>query len=91
MDTDRILGGSPLGVAVRLVVISIIAGIVMSALGLSPSDLFYRIDIILRRIYDMGFEWVDWLFRYFLLGAVVVIPIWLIIRLLKMMGNNKKP
>jgi hypothetical protein len=29
----------------------------------------------------MGFDAVVWLWRYFLLGAVVVIPIWLIVRL----------
>ena len=36
------------------------------------------------RIYNMGFDTVESIFRYFLLGAVVVIPIWLIMRVLKM-------
>ena len=31
----------------------------------------------------MGFDAVRWLWRYFLLGAVIVIPIWLIARLIK--------
>jgi len=30
----------------------------------------------------MGFDAVLWLWRYFLLGAVIVIPIWLIMRLM---------
>ena len=29
----------------------------------------------------MGFDAVRWLWQYFLLGAVIVIPIWLILRL----------
>ncbi|MGE0626411.1 MAG: DUF6460 domain-containing protein [Hyphomicrobiaceae bacterium] len=90
MNTDRIFGGSPIGVLVRLVLISIVVGIVMSALGISPADLFYRVDLILRRLYDMGFSWIEWLFRFFLLGAVVVFPIWLIVRLLGMLGGGKK-
>jgi hypothetical protein len=31
----------------------------------------------------MGFDAVVWVWRYFLLGAVLVIPIWLIVRLAK--------
>ena len=30
---------------------------------------------------DLGFDAVNWLWRYFLLGAVIVIPIWLLSRL----------
>ena len=29
----------------------------------------------------MGFDAMRWLWRYFLLGAVIVMPIWLIVRL----------
>ena len=31
----------------------------------------------------MGFDAVRWLWRYFLLGAVIVMPIWLIMRLIR--------
>jgi hypothetical protein len=31
----------------------------------------------------MGFDAVRWLWRYFLLGAVIVLPIWLLARLAK--------
>jgi hypothetical protein len=82
MDLERILGGSPLAVIVRLVVLSIVVGIVLSALGLTPAELFRRIDLLLQRLYDMGFRWVEWLFGYFLIGAVIVVPIWAIARLL---------
>jgi hypothetical protein len=29
----------------------------------------------------MGFDAVVWVWRYFLLGAVIVVPIWLLLRL----------
>ena len=35
------------------------------------------------RVWDMGFDAVRWLWRYLLLGAVVVMPIWLIVRLMR--------
>ena len=88
MDMERILGGSPVAVVVRLVLISIVVGIALSALGLTPGELFRRIDFLLQRLYDMGFRWVEWLVGYFLIGAVIVIPVWLIARLLG--GGRKK-
>lgn len=88
MDMERILGGSPVAVIVRLVLISIVVGIALSALGLTPGELFRRIDFLLQRLYDMGFRWVEWLVGYFLIGAVIVVPVWLIARL--MGGAGKK-
>ncbi len=89
MDIERIFGGSPVWVVVRLVVISIVVGIALSALGLTPGELLRKIDFLLQRLYDMGFRWVEWLIGYFLIGAVIVVPIWLIARL--MGGGAKKP
>ena len=85
---ERFLGGSPGVVLIRLSVISLIVGILLSALGLSPYDIINSIRTLAQRIYDMGFDAVEWIFRYFLLGAVVVFPIWLIARLVKMTGKR---
>jgi hypothetical protein len=82
MNRDRIFGGNPVGVFVRLALLSIVVGVVMSALGITPADLFYHIDLLVRRLYDMGFGAVEWVARYFLLGAVIVFPIWILARLL---------
>ena len=49
MDMERILGGSPVAVVIRLVLISIVVGIALSALGLTPGELFRRIDFLLQR------------------------------------------
>ena len=41
-----------------------------------------------ERIYDMGFAAIEKAFRYFLLGAVIVFPVWLVMRLLKIAGRT---
>ena len=79
----RFLGGSPGRIAIQLIAISFIVGIILSVLGVSPYDILNGLERLLSRIYNMGFDTVEWIFRYFLLGAVVVIPIWLIMRVLK--------
>jgi hypothetical protein len=81
MQWERIFGGNPLGVIIRLVVLSIVVGIVLSALGITFDNLFWRLQILAQRIYDMGWGAVEWAVQYFLLGAVIVVPIWLIARI----------
>jgi hypothetical protein len=82
MIWERIFGGNPLGVIVRLVVLSIVIGIVLSALGIDVYNLSYHLERLARRLYDLGFDAFHWLFQPFLVGAAIVIPIWLIARLL---------
>ncbi|MCB1487476.1 MAG: integrase [Bauldia sp.] len=84
----RFIGGSPGRVAFQLIVMSIVVGIILNLLGVSPYDIVNGLQRLAMRIYNMGFGTVEWIFRYFLLGAVVVVPIWLIMRLLKA-GRNE--
>jgi hypothetical protein len=79
--TTRVFGGSPLGVLVRLILASILVGVILSALGLDPFDIVRSVEQLIRSIWNMGFDAFRWLWRYFLLGAVIVIPIWIIMRL----------
>ena len=77
----KIFGGSPLGVLFCLVLVSILVGVILSAIGLDPFDIIHSIERLFRTIWNMGFDAVRWLWRYFLLGAVIVILIWLIMRI----------
>jgi hypothetical protein len=78
---NRWLGGSPLGVIARLILISVLVGVILSAFGLDPFDIVRSVERLIQHIWNMGFDAVRWLWRYFLLGAVLVIPIWIIVRL----------
>ena len=80
-NLDRLLGGPPLAVAGKLILLSILIGVVLSALGLDPWNIVASLRRLALHIWDMGFDAVRWLWQYFLLGAVLVIPIWLIVRL----------
>lgn len=91
MDRNKLFGGNPVSVIVRLVLLSIIVGIVLSALDITPRDLVFRLRLLLQRVYDMGFGAVEWALQYFLLGAVVVVPIWLVIALIDRLRGKRKP
>ncbi|HEX9882220.1 MAG TPA: DUF6460 domain-containing protein [Hyphomicrobium sp.] len=83
MDRDTFLGGSPLGVLIRLVLLSIVVGVVLTALDITPVNFFYQIRLLLQRIYDLGFGAFQSVVEYLVVGAMVVVPIWLVIRLIK--------
>jgi hypothetical protein len=63
----RWVGGSPLGVLVRLILVSILVGVILSALGLDPFDIIHSVERLIRSIWNMGFDAIRWLWRYFLL------------------------
>jgi len=67
----------------RLVLLSILVGVILEVLGLEPWNIFESLQRLARRVWEMGFDAVRWLGRYLLLGAVVVVPIWLILRIVR--------
>jgi hypothetical protein len=80
---SRFLGGPPLSVLLRLVLLSILVGVILAAFGLDPWNIVRSVERLFSAIWDMGFDAIFSLWRYFLLGAVLVVPIWLITRLVK--------
>jgi hypothetical protein len=78
---SRFLGGSPLAVAFRLVLLSILVGVVLAAIGFDPWNIIISIRLLFLRLWDLGFDAVNWLWRYFLLGAVIVVPLFVLSRL----------
>jgi hypothetical protein len=78
---SRFLGGPPLSVLARLILLSVVVGVILSAVGLDPWNILHSIEKLIQDVWDMGFDAVRWLWRYFLLGGALVLPIWLVFRL----------
>jgi hypothetical protein len=70
-----------MGVLVRLVAMSILVGVVLAAIGFDPWNIVASIRRLFEWIWNLGFDAINGLWRYFLLGAVIVVPIWLISRI----------
>jgi hypothetical protein len=85
---ERFFGGNPGLVLLRLAILSLVVGVILAALGFSPFDILHSIRELIARIYDLGFEAIEKAGRYFLLGAVIVFPIWFIARLFKWLGGS---
>jgi hypothetical protein len=78
---EKFFGGPVLYVILRLAVISLILGVVLAAFNLDALALIVKLREMVRYVYELGFDAFAWIGEYFLLGAVIVFPIWLILRL----------
>lgn len=87
---ERFFGGSPLAVLLKLAVVSVVAGIVLSAMGYDVRDFLEIVPRIIDSLYRFWYYWADSIVGWFILGAAVVIPIWLIIRVFKYLGGDGK-
>ncbi|WP_020188081.1 DUF6460 domain-containing protein [Methylopila sp. 73B] len=80
---SRFFGGSPIGVILRLLLLCVIVGLVLDQLDLDVFRLLdYAIDVV-RDLIANSADLLRTLLRYLIIGAMVVIPIWLILRVLK--------
>ena len=77
----RFLGDSPLRVLIKLLVVSFLVGLVMHAFGWSPMDVFDGIRQFFIDLWNLGFHAVDRFVGYILLGAAIVVPIFILMRI----------
>lgn len=86
-STDRVLGGSPFSVLLRLVVLSFVVGLIMHVLGIDPRDIVLWAEYQIRALSNFSFGAVEDVIRILALGAVVVVPIWLVMRVLRLISR----
>jgi hypothetical protein len=79
---ERFLGGTPANVLVRLLFVSLIVGAFLMWLDIRPADLYRGVVDTINRIWSLGFGAIREVADYILVGAAIVVPVWLVIRLL---------
>ncbi len=79
---NRLLGDSPARTLVKLVVVSLIVGFIMNVFGLRPLDLVDSLRYFLLDLWHTGFAALGRVGDYLLLGATIVIPAFILLRLL---------
>ncbi len=78
---ERLLGGRPASVLIKLVLISLLVGFVMSVFGFNAADLVRgAVDMVQDALRD-GAGVFRQLGAYVLAGAAIVVPVWLLLRL----------
>ena len=77
------LGGSPLSVLVKLIFLSLLVGAFLAFLDVTPFELVNRIMRCLRSVFGLSFDTMRDIGRWIIYGAIIVVPIWVIVRLFR--------
>ena len=83
----RFFGGAPLAVMLRLLLVSLLVGAMLVWLDISPTDIIYGLQRFVLRLWNMGFGAIRDVAQYIIAGAIIVIPVWLVMRLMAMKGR----
>lgn len=73
----------------RLVVLSLIVGLILSFFDISPQGLLRNMGATVEKIFSLVATFIEWSLSYILIGAIVVVPIWLILWLVRAAGDRK--
>jgi hypothetical protein len=82
----RLFGGPPLTVLLRLLFVSLVVGALLMWLDIEPMDVVRGVLRVADRLWAMGFDAFGQAGRYILAGAVIVVPVWFVVRLLTLRG-----
>lgn len=62
----------------KLIIASLCVGLVLSFFNIDPVQLIENVPETLSRIIEFVMDVINWAGNYILLGAIIVIPIWVI-------------
>ena len=79
---NAFLGGSLPAVAVRLLVVSFVVGLLLAMFGFDPETIYQRFVEFARHVVEFGLSDLRHFGRILLTGAMVVVPVWFILRLM---------
>jgi hypothetical protein len=83
----RFIGGSPAAVLLKLVAVSLLVGALLVWLDIRPADVFSAISDLIDRLWALGFRSIREFGNYLIAGAVIVVPVWFVLRLLSYRGR----
>jgi hypothetical protein len=77
------LGGPIWSVLIKLIFLSLLVGAFLAFLDMTPFELLDRVVYLARSVFGLGFDAIRDVGRWLVYGAVIVVPIWLLSRLLR--------
>lgn len=83
---QRFIGGAPTAVLLRLLFVSLIVGALLMWMDIRPMQIFEGLQRFVHRLWLMGWDAVRDVVQYIVAGAVIVLPVWFVMRLFNMRG-----
>ncbi len=80
---------STLHIIWKLLIASLLVGLALDFFNISPTDLIHDIPATMGKIYDVIIGVFEWGGKYVLLGAIIVVPVWIFMNLGRIKGQFK--
>lgn len=74
----------------KLLIASLLVGLALDYFDISPADLIHDIPATVGRVYDAVASVFEWGGKYVLLGAIIVVPIWVLMNLTTIKDKFKR-
>lgn len=81
---------SAVSTIVKLAILSLLVGFALAFFDVDPRNLLTSLGSTVVEIYELVLRFLRWAIKYVFLGAVVVVPIWLVFYLIKLSKRKKK-
>ena len=75
---------------VKVLVASLVAGIILSHFGITPDELIRHSGVTRERLQELARQGIDWALPNVMLGALVIVPVWLLIYLFRPPGPSRE-
>lgn len=81
---------SAVSTIIKLAILSLLVGFALAFFDVDPRNLLTSLGSTVVEIYELVLRFLRWAIKYVLLGAVVVVPIWLVFYLINLSKRKKK-
>ncbi|MBL8658466.1 MAG: hypothetical protein JNM75_01785 [Rhodospirillales bacterium] len=69
--------------ALKVAIVCLIVGLILSAFGVDPWQLYPRVGALADDAVGAVVRFASWAWRYIVIGAVIVVPLWFALFLLR--------
>jgi hypothetical protein len=83
------MSNSAVSTIVKIAIISLLVGLALAFFNIDPRSLVENLGETVVNIYEVVLSFLKWSLKYVLLGAVVVVPIWLVFFLIGLAKKKK--
>lgn len=87
---SNFFGGPVIPTVIKLALVSFAVGIVLWISNIDPVDLWRNFGDTFREAWGVVADFVDWGAKYAALGAIVVVPVWLVFRLVRFVTGGRR-
>ncbi|MCF6216612.1 MAG: DUF6460 domain-containing protein [Emcibacter sp.] len=74
----------------KLLIASLLVGLALDFFNISPTDLIHDIPETMGKIYEVILAALEWGGKYILLGAIIVVPVWVFMNLGRLKDQFKR-